>query len=287
MGYIRLPKHSHKQLTKHFNSDEFDCQGTGCCKETIINEKLLDILEMNSEQFGKPIRINSGYRCPKHNAEVGGANGSRHTKGDAADIAIHGIMPQSVAQFNESKGVKGIGLYNSFVHLDTRDAKSFWYTDKQIPKATFGNFAQNDVKNDELLAIGSQGDNVKKLQENLKALGYDVEPDGKYYNKTYQAVKKFQKDNGLDSDGIAGPKTLEKIDSMISSQAKENGAYSVQTTTEVNIRKGAGTNYSSVGRIAHGSTCVITEESNGQGANKWGKLANGLGWIALDYTRKI
>ena len=36
--------------------------------------------------WGKPIRVNSGYRCPKLNAAVGGATNSSHMKGQAADI---------------------------------------------------------------------------------------------------------------------------------------------------------------------------------------------------------
>lgn len=294
MGYIRLPKHSHKQLTKHFNSDEFDCQGVGCCSETIINEKLLDILEMNTEQFGKPIKINSGYRCPVHNAAVGGAYGSRHTKGDAADTVVQGITPQAVAQFNESKGVKGIGLYNSFVHLDTRDVKSFWYTDKQIPKATFGNFAQSkvnvssgNVQNNGLLMIGSKGDNVKKLQANLQSLGYAVEPDGDFGNRTKSAVMEFQKDKKIHIDGIAGKQTLEEIDKALKDKPISKDIYKVYVTTEINIRKDAGKNYTALGRLYDGDVVAICEEKSGQGANKWGKLSDNRGWIALDYCTKL
>ncbi len=55
----------------------------------------------------------------------------------------------------------------------------------------------------------------------------------------------------------------------------------------VNIRKNAGTNYDVVGVIEKGGAYTIVEEKNGKGANKWGKLKSGAGWIALDYTEKI
>lgn len=55
----------------------------------------------------------------------------------------------------------------------------------------------------------------------------------------------------------------------------------------VNIRKGAGTNYAVVGAIPKGGAYTIVEEKTGAGANKWGKLKSGAGWIALDYTEKI
>ena len=38
------------------------------------------------EAWGRPIVVNSGYRCPKLNRAVGGVARSQHTKGEAADI---------------------------------------------------------------------------------------------------------------------------------------------------------------------------------------------------------
>ncbi len=59
------------------------------------------------------------------------------------------------------------------------------------------------------LSNGSNGEEVKKLQETLIEKGYDPgEADGIFGTKTRAAVMAFQKDNGLVSDGIAGPKTL-------------------------------------------------------------------------------
>lgn len=50
----------------------------------------------------------------------------------------------------------------------------------------------------------------------------------------------------------------------------------------LNIRKGAGTSYAVTGCITDGGVYTIVEEKNG-----WGKLKSGLGWISLDYTKKI
>lgn len=52
-------------------------------------------------------------------------------------------------------------------------------------------------------------DEVRKLQERLKALGYyDGEVDGQFGQITHDAVIAFQSKNGLDADGYAGEKTL-------------------------------------------------------------------------------
>ena len=63
-----------------------------------------------------------------------------------------------------------------------------------------------------VLKLNSQGDAVKKLQEDLTALGYYyATKSGNFGGKTETAVKEFQKDHGLTADGVAGAKTLEAI----------------------------------------------------------------------------
>ena len=55
--------------------------------------------------------------------------------------------------------------------------------------------------------------------------------------------------------------------------------------TNLNIRKGPGTNYGSTGFIKPGVYTIVAE-STGTGATKWGKLKSGAGWISLDYAAK-
>lgn len=58
-------------------------------KEDFIKEnlkKVMYILDLTRVYIGKPIYINSGYRCKKLNEIVGGVNNSMHTKGLAADF---------------------------------------------------------------------------------------------------------------------------------------------------------------------------------------------------------
>ena len=59
------------------------------------------------------------------------------------------------------------------------------------------------------LGMGGKGKEVKRLQEKLIELRYMPEgtADGAYGRQTYNAVKKFQKYNGLTADGIAGRRT--------------------------------------------------------------------------------
>lgn len=50
---------------------------------TQLVDKVLDPLR---KSWGSPLRVNSGYRCPALNKAVGGATGSHHVRGMAADV---------------------------------------------------------------------------------------------------------------------------------------------------------------------------------------------------------
>lgn len=308
MGYITFSKKANKKLSEHFSSSEFDCHGNGCCASTIINEKLVEYLELLRKHFGKPITITSGYRCVVHNRNVGGATGSRHSKGDAADIVVQGVAPRTVAQYAESIGILGIGLYETsadghFVHIDTRDYKSFWYGQTCAARTTFGastgtssdsagtgtSISGSTNSDNYILMSGSTGAKVKELQENLITLGYGCGKygaDGSYGNATALAVRKFQSEHGLSADGITGYLTLTAITKAL--QNKNVSGRTVKVTASVlNIRKGAGTNYPIIGSISDKGVYTIVSESSGSGATKWGKLADGRGWISLDYCTTV
>lgn len=58
------------------------------------------------------------------------------------------------------------------------------------------------------------------------------------------------------------------------------------TATDLNIRSGPGTNNVSKGHIKPG-VYTITEEADGKGATKWGKLKSDVGWVSLDFCTKL
>ena len=68
------------------------------------------------------------------------------------------------------------------------------------------------LRNSEVEALskyGSRGDEVTQIQTKLKRWGYyNGNIDGIYGSQTQEAVRYFQRKNGLTVDGIAGPKTL-------------------------------------------------------------------------------
>ncbi len=59
------------------------------------------------------------------------------------------------------------------------------------------------------------------------------------------------------------------------------------TATDLRIRKGPGTDTAIVQSAIKPGVYTIVSEATGRGATKWGKLKSGLGWVSLDYCKKI
>ncbi len=210
------------QLSENFNTLELDCKGSGCCKATIIDPQLITYLQAIRNHFGKPVQITSGYRCLTHNQRVGGATGSRHSKGQAADIVVSGVAPKEVAKFAESIGIKGIGLYETsadghFTHIDTRETKSFWYGQSEKPMSTFGgstNNPSNIPTNPELTTVNKITVSLPTLQKGNrnKYVGVaqallGIAADNIFGADTEKAVKAIQKKKEQKEDGVIGKDT--------------------------------------------------------------------------------
>ena len=112
------------QISKNFKLKEFQCKdGSQLVK---VDSQLLHKLQELRDEIGKPIIINSGYRTPEYNKKVGGAQNSYHMQGKAADIQVNGIKPADLAKKAEKVGFDGIGIYKTFIHVDTRGYKARW-----------------------------------------------------------------------------------------------------------------------------------------------------------------
>ena len=133
---ILFKEEMHMKIGKYFDEYEFACH---CDRhgvdaeghpilDHIIDKRLVDVLDRIRERLGVPITVNSGYRCPEHNAEVGGVSDSQHVLGTAADITYDGIDVDYLAEIAEECGADGIGkyYYQDFVHIDVRGYAARW-----------------------------------------------------------------------------------------------------------------------------------------------------------------
>lgn len=114
---------------KYFNANEFACKHCGQLPNEGIDPNLIKILDETRERLGVPLIISSGYRCPTHNANIGGASQSYHTKGKAADIYTNTIDSAKVYQIAykvmQDLEIPGGHCHyppgdGDFVHIDTR-----------------------------------------------------------------------------------------------------------------------------------------------------------------------
>lgn len=116
-------------ISKNFSFSEFMCKCENCngwgdasshaaVRQNIIN-LVNTILQPLRDKLDEAIFISSGVRCSAHNRAVGGVPDSRHLVGQAADIVTKTLTPGALAKIVETLPVGGIGIYSSFVHVDT------------------------------------------------------------------------------------------------------------------------------------------------------------------------
>lgn len=90
-GCYHIPRGVDVQITRNFRAREIHCQGVGCCTESVISKRIMDLAQEIRDDLGAPLTIGSsggsGYRCKAHNAEVqGAAPNSLHTISEAVDL---------------------------------------------------------------------------------------------------------------------------------------------------------------------------------------------------------
>ena len=123
------------KLSPNFNLSEFNSKDGAVTPPVAIKnlkELCLSLEVLRQELGSKSIKINSGYRSPKHNEAQGGKSNSQHLSGKAADIVVSGVDPKVVADTIEKLMTSGrmkqggIGRYSGFTHIDVRGTKARW-----------------------------------------------------------------------------------------------------------------------------------------------------------------
>jgi uncharacterized protein YcbK (DUF882 family) len=112
--------------SKYFKRREFAC-ACGCGMDTVDYE-LVVALDAIRDHFDRPVLVtpHGGCRCESFNRVVGGAAGSQHLRGRAADIIVMGTPPSIVADLAEQMLLGGVGRYDTFTHVDTRHGVVRW-----------------------------------------------------------------------------------------------------------------------------------------------------------------
>ena len=208
---------ANKMISKNFSLGELRCP---CgCKTVLVDMDMLAIVQTARDFFGRPIYASPWYRCEAYNTRIGGAAGSNHCKGRAADIDIGAgaqqIDPLIVAMYFECiHGLPGgIGLYvypdgRSWVHVDNIGVGRYWRATKAGAPYTY---VDSFVPVLRRTILRTDKPEVRCLQHLLARCGYQVTEDGWFGSGTRKAVKAFQIKYGLTVDGVAGIQTFTKL----------------------------------------------------------------------------
>lgn len=107
----------------NFTREEFKCPH---CERCYMSEHFMDRLQKTRTEYGRPMIVTSGYRCPEYNNQISstGLDGP-HTTGRAVDIHVYGNDAHRLLYHAFQNGFSGIGINQKgdrsgrFIHLDT------------------------------------------------------------------------------------------------------------------------------------------------------------------------
>ena len=168
-----------------------------------------------------------------------------------------------------------------------------WFANKSCPGswmyARMGDLAEKVTAQ---LGSGTSGDTEAEYPEKLTEGYYrvrktwsDSKPQKGAYKLLSNAKKCADANPGysvFDNNGvnIYTPNT--------STQTAPDVPFTVKVSiSDLNIRKGPGTDYAKTGKFTGKGVFTIVEVQSGQGASAgWGRLKSGAGWISLDYAVK-
>ena len=115
-------------LTRDFDRREFACK-CGCGFDG-ISPTLVALVQEIRDEVGKPVYIESGCRCPRHNKAIGGVRNSAHLAGEAADIRVEGMRSyylfRLIRKMHEGGKIQNLtycyrpGVYSVHVGVDVK-----------------------------------------------------------------------------------------------------------------------------------------------------------------------
>ena len=124
-------------LTKNISRHELRCRCGNCSVTIQDHEPIIQIVQGVCDRIADyydvdKVRLNitSAARCREYNLRIGSNDESQHIRCNAMDIQIfvdgYHVPPDLVATYLPSGFVGGVGIYNAFIHIDTRNKIARW-----------------------------------------------------------------------------------------------------------------------------------------------------------------
>lgn len=158
-----------------------------------------------------------------------------------------------------------------------------WFANKSCPGDYLYNLHGQIAKEVNAQLGSGTSSTGKKTLYRVRKTWKDVKSQKGAFNDLSNAKKCADKNNGysvFDENGKAV---------YTSKATNSTSSFKVQISiSDLNIRKGPGTNYATTGKFTGKGVFTIIETKQGTGSAKgWGKLKSSAGWISLDYCTKI
>ena len=193
------------------------------------------------------------------------------------DICKRNGIKKLVWSTNKSERMNHLNGCNMTVHRD--------YANKSCPGDYLYNLHGQIAKevNAQLGLGSSKPATSKKTLYRVRKSWKDAKSQKGAFNDLSNAKKCADKNNGYSVFDESGKVVY------TSKATNSTSSFKVQISiSDLNIRKGPGTNYATTGKFTGKGVFTIVETKQGTGSAKgWGKLKSGAGWIALDYTTRI
>lgn len=122
--------------SEHLSWQELACKDGSSYPDTYISDgraaRLATLFENIRAIYDKPIEVLSAYRTISHNRSIGGAKNSQHLYGRALDLRPpKGVgvdrFYRNIKMYVDQFGIKGLGKYKTFVHVDIRPSSKIVY----------------------------------------------------------------------------------------------------------------------------------------------------------------
>lgn len=133
-----IKKGDTSKVTENFTANELFSKSPDAPNEHYLDDNLIHAAQFLRTYYNTPVRVNSSFRTINHNTSIGGAKSSKHLTGKAIDLSFPN-NPEILEQYNQdivnksgvflelkTMGINGFGLYDSFLHVDTRNSNAFW-----------------------------------------------------------------------------------------------------------------------------------------------------------------
>lgn len=191
------------------------------------------------------------------------------------DICKRNGIKKLVWSTNKSERMNHLNGCNMTVHRD--------YANKSCPGDYLYNLHGQIAKEVNAQLGSGTSSTTKKTLYRVRKTWKDVKSQKGAFNDLSNAKKCADKNKGYSVFDESGKAVY------TSKTTNSTSSFKVQISiSDLNIRKGPGTNYAATGKFTGKGVFTIVETKQGTGSAKgWGKLKSGAGWIALDYATRI